>query len=274
MLESARYEQIFLFDAIPTLYARLPDKAGCPPDHWRYIVQQDERMKTGAVDIRYADSHSLWDNLIGDVLKEGTRPKSKPEKKLVKGKHKEIYRFRAAFKNRPSIWRDIEIQGEQTLGELDEELRTSFNHDTSDHLSGFWKLVSRGGGKQKRYREVDLGDINPFEGGEAAGVTIASLGLQINDGLKYVYDFGDWIEHTLTLNAVSDPQPGVEYPREIARNKPVHKYCANCIEKGKQTVATWICFTCSQEQGQEVVLCEDCMGLEQHEEHYSEEIVY
>ena len=274
MLESARYEYVFLFDAIPTLYARLPDKDGCPPDHWRYILQQDKRMKTDGSDIRYAESHTVWDDLIGKMLQEETRPKPKPEKMLAKVVHKEIYHFRAAFKYRPSTWRDIEIQGEQTLGDLDRELRMSFNHDTSDHLSGFWKLVARGGEKQKRYREVVIGNINPFEGGEAAGVTVANLGLQVEDRLKYVYDFGDWIEHTLTLNAVGDPQPGVKYPREVARNKPRHKYCMNCKEQGKQTVAAWICITCSEEQGQEVVLCEECMELEQHEEHYSEELVY
>lgn len=231
-------------------------------------------MKTDGSYIRYAESHTVWDDLIGKMLQEETRPKSKPEKKLAKVAHKEIYRFRAAFKYRPSTWRDIEIQGEQTLGDLDRELRMSFNHDTSDHLSGFWKLVARGGEKQNRYREVDIGNINPFEGGEAAGVTVASLGLQVKDRLKYVYDFGDWIEHTLTLNAISDPQPGMRYPREAARNKPRHKYCVNCKEQGKQMLSTWFCITCSEEQGQEVVLCEECMGLEQHEEHYSEELVY
>jgi hypothetical protein len=274
LLESARYEYVFLFDAIPTLYAGLPGKDGCPPDHWRYIIQQDERMKTDGSEIRYAESHTVWDDLIGKLMQEETRPKSKPEKKLAKGTHKEVYCFRAAFKYRPSTWRDIEIQGEQTLGDLDGELRGAFNHDTYDHLSGFWKLVARGEGKQKSYREVDIGDINPFEGGEAAGVTVASLGLQVEDRLKYVYDFGDWIEHTLTLTTVSDPQPGVKYPREAARNKPRNKHCVNCKEQGKQTVATWICNTCSEEQGQEVLLCEDCMRSEQHEDHNTEELVY
>jgi hypothetical protein len=274
MLESARHEYVFLFDAIPTLYARLPDKAGCPPDHWRYILQQDERMKTDGSDIRYAESHTLWDDLVVRMAQEETRPKSKPEKKPAKVVDKQVYRFRAAFKFRTSIWRDIEIQGKQTLADLDRVLRMSFNHDTSDHLSGFWKLISRGSGKQKRYREVDICHINPFERGEAAGVTVASLGLQIEDRLKYVYDFGDWIEHTLSVNAVSDPEPGVKYPREVARNKPNHQYCMNCKGQGKQTVAAWICITCSEEQDQNVVLCEECMGLDEHEDHYSEELVY
>jgi len=274
MLENARYEYIFLFVAIPTLYARLPDKAGCPPDHWRYILREDKRMKTNGSDIRYAESHTLWDDLIVNWLQNQTPTKSKPEKKLVREAHKEVYRFRAAFKHRPSTWREIEIQGEQTLGDLDRKLRISFNHDTTDHLSGFWKLVARGSGKQNRYREVNIGNINPFGGGGAAGVTVASLGLKVEDRLKYVYDFGDWIEHTLTLSGVSDPQMGGKYPREVARNRPKYKYCGNCKEHGKQTVATWICITCSEEQGKDVVMCEDCMRLEQHEEHYIEELVY
>lgn len=231
-------------------------------------------MKTAGYDIRYADHRTLWDDLIGNTFQKEISPKAKPEKKIATRPHKEVYCFRAAFKYRTSTWRDIEIQGEQTLGDLDRELRTAFNHDTFDHLSGFWKLVARGSGKQVRYREVAIGDINPFMGGEAAGVTVASLGLQVKDKLKYVYDFGDWIEHTLTLSAISDPQPDVEYPREAARNKPKRTYCTRCKEQGRQTVATWICFTCSEELGKEVVLCEDCMGLGEHEGHYREELVY
>jgi len=36
-----------------------------------------------------------------------------------------------------------------------------------------------------------------------------------SDPLKYVFDFGDWIEHTLTLVAIHPAEQGVEYPREV-----------------------------------------------------------
>ena len=32
----------------------------------------------------------------------------------------------------------------------------------SDHMGGFWKLIPRGKSK-KKFREVEIGDINPLE---------------------------------------------------------------------------------------------------------------
>jgi hypothetical protein len=114
--------------------------------------------------------------------------------------------------------------------------------------------------------------VNPFEEGEGSDTPIAALKLQVGDQLKYVYDFGDWIEHTLELQAIGDPQKGVRYPREIGRNKPKYVYCDDCEQKGKQTIATWICYTCSNEEQEDVVLCEACM--EEHEDHYVVELLY
>jgi hypothetical protein len=44
-----------------------------------------------------------------------------------------------------------------------------------------------------------LGNVDPLGEGSGAQIRIAGLGLQIGDRLKYVYDFGDWIEHKITL---------------------------------------------------------------------------
>jgi hypothetical protein len=184
----------------------------------------------------------------------------------------QVFRLRAQLKDKPSIWREVEIQGKQTLGDLDRVLRIAFQHDTSDHLSGFWKKVARSGGPRKRYREVDLGTVNPFEGGEGSDTTVASLRLQVGDQLRYVYDFGDWIEHTLELQSIGSAGKGVRYPREVARNKPKNEYCVECQKEGKQTTATWICYTCSNEEQRDIVLCKKCLG--EHEDHYVDELLY
>lgn len=69
---------------------------------------------------------------------------------------RQVYRFKAALRHRPGLWRRIEIQGGQSLADFDAILRKAFNHDTLDHLSGFWKLPRQGTGQ--RFLEVELGE--------------------------------------------------------------------------------------------------------------------
>lgn len=105
-----------------------------------------------------------------------------------------MYRFRGALAHRQNLWRTIEIQGKQSLADLDRALRGAFGHDNWDHLGGFWKLVPRGaqarsGGKQSaarrsRYRDVELGDVDPEGGGTGARVKVAELGLAVGTNLS------------------------------------------------------------------------------------------
>jgi hypothetical protein len=177
-----------------------------------------------------------------------------------------------ALKYSPKIWREVEIQGKQTLAELSNVLVNAFNHEW-DHLGGFWKLIPRNASTGKvRYREVELGTVNPFEESDGAKVKVAGIGLSEGDKLKFVFDFGDWIEHTLTLELITPSQSSMEYPREVARNKPKYLNCVKCKQKGKQSVAQWICITCSNKYQKDMVYCEKCS--ERHEDHYMEEILY
>jgi hypothetical protein len=194
-----------------------------------------------------------------------------PEISFSADEAKHVYRFKAALKHRPGLWRTIEIQGKQTLGDFDRVLRDAFDHDWSDHLSGFWKLVRRG--QSKRFREIDLGDVDPLGGGSGAGLHIAGLGLQPGDECKYVYDFGDWIEHRLELEAIAEPEPRTRYPRIVARNKPRYQECESCRERGRKTRATYMCLSCSEDKQREVLICARC-ERQFHEDHYTDKILY
>ena len=178
----------------------------------------------------------------------------------------QVYRFKAALKHRKGLWRRIEIRGDQTLGEFDEIMREAFNHDPVDHLSEFYL------GTDREWRSRGLGSHNPFEEGEGDDILIGDLGLAAGDRLTYVYDFGDDIQHILTLEEITEPEEGVGYPRIVARNRPRYRYCVSCEERGKRTVATWICIHCSTTEERQVVLCEDC--LDEHEDHYVDELLY
>jgi hypothetical protein len=278
LLESAKYEQIFTHEAVPTAYARLPEKGGYPPDHWVAVVAADERLDTDGWQIRYRDSRPT----IFDLL-EAEAPLA-AKKRSFRDQGAQVYRFKAALAFRVGLWRTVEIQGKHTLADLDRALRLAFNHDVLDHLGGFWKLVPRGAqarlrdptrstAKRTRFREVALGDVNPFGESDGADVKIASVELAVGDQLKYVYDFGDWIEHRLILEAITPPEPRVKYPREVARNKPRYAPCVECQAKSRQSVARWICLECSNHQGEAVRLCDAC-ARKRHEEHYIQEILY
>ncbi|MEJ2557134.1 MAG: hypothetical protein P8186_13075 [Anaerolineae bacterium] len=265
MLESARNEQIYAQQAIPAAYARLSDPRGYPGDHWFDVLEQDPRMKWDGFAIRYSESRTFFDRMLSP------EDETRPEMSYTPAQANQVYRFKAALWHRAGLWRRIETQGKQTLADFDHILRRAFEHDMSDHLGGFWKRVRRGTGK--RFREVDLGDIDPFGGGSGADSHVAGLGLNPGDELKYVYDFGDWIEHRISLEKVVEPEAKAKYPRIVGQNKPRYRYCQSCQAKGRQTVASWICIECSNEQQEEVLVCRDCL-LDEHEDHYAEEILY
>ena len=270
MLESARDEDIYAHIAVPTVYAKMPDKHGYPADHWGSIVANDPRMTTDGWRIHYSDSgFSPLERMFADATGQSL---IMPGESFTKEEGLQIFRLRAQLVPKPSIWREVEVQGKQTLEDLDYILRDAFQHDASDHLSGFWKRVARKGGQSKRYREVDVGTVNPFEYAEGSDTAIAGLKLQVGDQLKYVYDFGDWIEHTLELRSIGGAEKGIRYPREVARNKPKYEYCVECHKKGEQTVAAWICYSCSNEEQCDIVLCEKCLIT--HEDHYVDELLY
>jgi hypothetical protein len=264
-LEGASSQSIFGREAVAKAYARMADPHGYPGDHWTTVVERDHRMKLFDYEIRYPESFASIESLMG---RERAKPKTLP---FSGAQGRQIYCFKAALKYRPGLWRRIEIQGGQTLEDLDGVLRDEFKHDFSDHLSGFWRKVRRG--NTKRFREVELGTIEPFGGGNGAETRIAGLNLAVGDELKYVYDFGDWIEHKITLEAITEPQADVMYPRVVGQNKPQYQDCEHCAAQGRQTRATWVCHHCSEEQGRMVVCCKDCL-IAEHEDHYVDEIIY
>jgi hypothetical protein len=264
-LENASSQSIFGREAVAKAYARMADPPGYPGDHWTTVVERDHRMKLFDYEIRYPESFAPIESLMG---RERAKPKALP---FSGAQSQQVYCFKASLSYRPGLWRRIEIRGGQTLEDLDGILRGEFKHDFSDHLSGFWRKVRRG--DTRRFREVEIGTIEPFGGGDGAEKRIAGLGLAAGDELKYVYDFGDWIEHKIALEAITEPQADAKYPRVVGQNKPQYQDCERCAAQGRQTRATWVCHHCSAEQGRMVVCCEDCLSPE-HEDHYVDEIVY
>jgi len=176
-----------------------------------------------------------------------------------------VYRFKVVLKHRRRLWRRIEIKGTQTLGDLDRIIREAFKHDAYDHLSEFYR--------GRVWRSEGLGEINPFEGGGGAKRRIDGLGLSKGDKMEYVYDFGDDIQHIVSLERIEELDETGDYPRVVSQNKSRYMYCEVCERHGKNVIATWICIDCSNEEGRDVLLCDGCV-TKGHDDHYATEMLY
>jgi len=128
-----------------------------------------------------------------------------------------VYRF-SARANYTKRVRAVEILGKNTLGDFDALMRAAFNLDASDHLSQFTRIIRRGKGKYPH--ETPYGELNPFEQTPARKVRLAGLGLEVGAELEYVYDFGDWLDHTLILESIGEPDRSAKYPRVVEAGKP------------------------------------------------------
>jgi hypothetical protein len=243
----------------------MSDPRGYPGDHWVELLARNKRMNWDGFQIRYTEDRTPIQIIMGSDEWKPT------EARFTPAQGQQVYRFRAALAHQPKLWRRIEIRGTQSLADFDDILRRAFNHDRADHLGGFWRRVRRGTGR--KFREVHLGDVDPFGGGEGAGLRVAGLGLGLGDELKYVYDFGDWIEHRITLEETAAPAKDFTYPRVVAKNKPEYSYCEHCEAEGRQTIATWACSECSAREGRDVLVCKDCLRTH-HVDHYADEILY
>lgn len=272
-LESAQDEQIMIHEALLTAFAQLsPTQRAYPGDPWTHVIRLDERMRHDGFHITYAENRSPFELMLEDL--QDSPPSSAPSP-LSPKQEGAIYRFKIHPTRNKKLWRRIEILGGQTLRDLNEFLVGEFKHDW-DHMGGFWRLVPRGAGK--RVREVELARISPFadDEDEGADLHLAELDLEAGSQLRWVFDFGDWHQYDLLIEAVEDASPAVaatDFPRVVAQNKPQYRYCTTCQTEGRQSIATYVCHDCSYNRDQTVALCSAC--LRQHDEdHYTEEIVY
>lgn len=210
VLQETTDERLYTSQGIATAYARLPSARDYPGDHWHQVLDTDPRMRNDGLMIVPADYKSWFDLALGE-------PETVEEQPFTQEQAQKVYRFSARAKRtqRACI---IEILGKHTLGDFDAVMRRAFRLDSFDHLSEFTRVISRG--KGKRPHRTEYGELNPFEPTPARQVHLAGLGLDVGAELEYVYDFGDWLEHTLILESIGDSDPAAKYPRVLPAHQP------------------------------------------------------
>ncbi len=98
MLEDARHEQLYGFQAIPTAYVHLSDPRGYPGDHWTEVIDRDPRMKWDGFAIRYSEFRSPFESMLLDIYGE---EETLLEEEYTPAQARQVYRFKAAFRYRP-----------------------------------------------------------------------------------------------------------------------------------------------------------------------------
>jgi hypothetical protein len=204
LLEETRDERLLVSDGLRTAYARLASARDYAGDHWTTVIEQDGRMRWEEFEIVHAESENM--SLL-DIL-EPPEEEAVEEKPFTARQGQQVYRFRVSRGKKEFL---LEVQGTNTLGDLDAAMREAFDLDTYDHLSEFTLVTPRGKGKQPRRKP--FGALDPLGEYAAHTVRVAGLGLEPGAQLEYVYDLGDYIEHALALEAVGEPEAKAKYPR-------------------------------------------------------------
>ncbi|NJR51681.1 MAG: plasmid pRiA4b ORF-3 family protein [Leptolyngbyaceae cyanobacterium CSU_1_3] len=122
-------------------------------------------------------------------------------------------------KRNPQVIRTIEIRGDQTLADLHEIIFNAFDRE-EEHM---YEFQLRGNGPNDpdadRYglaMTLD-DDFGSSIAGDVAKTAIGSLNLAVEEPFGYWFDFGDDWWHQVSVVAITEPQPKVNYPRITQR---------------------------------------------------------
>jgi len=125
-----------------------------------------------------------------------------------------LYTFKIALKDEPSIWRTIEMKGNQTLDKLHQAIFSAFDR-FDPHLYSFFL------GKDIRDTSQEytlLDEAKWSEAKSAVSARVDNLMLRKGQKFSYLFDFGDEWWHTINVVSIKDDTPKGRFPRIIERH--------------------------------------------------------
>jgi len=144
---------------------------------------------------------------LGDeVEEEETWPEPLP---LPVGAEQQGYRPRVGLRWKPTVWREVEIRGDQTLHDLHRVIQHAFGWE-DDHLYAFYLSGKRNDALTEVGASTSFGASEPPVASEVA---LAHLELKRGQKLLYLFDFGDNLEHDIQYLGPFEPESTATYPR-------------------------------------------------------------
>jgi hypothetical protein len=198
--------------ALEQFFAHVPEAAEATiatQKHAGQTVEVADGDRTVAITVTYPPPADVWPEQYSRIGEPAIEPMEPPS---ASGPTT-LYRFQVRFDDAdPPIWRRMELRGDQTLHDLHEGIQEAFAWD-DDHLYAFF--LSR-----KAWDESTEYSSPSAESGEnAASHRLEHLPLKPKQKFLYIFDFGDELRHTITLEAVvpGGVEQGAEYPRMTER---------------------------------------------------------
>jgi hypothetical protein len=115
-----------------------------------------------------------------------------------------VHRLKVTLRgSKPPIWRRLEVASDTSLTRLHVILQEAFGWH-NQHMWGFETPAASYGVPDRELGHRD-----------AARTTLKRIAPRVGDPLAYVYDFGDYWDHIIAVEDVSEAEPGVAYPRCI-----------------------------------------------------------
>lgn len=169
-----------------------------PDDPLRYQAHIGTDRAKRTVDVRFPPAGEAWDEETDEPLAPASPTGATA-----------LYRFQVTVARRKSVWRRIELRGDQTLHDLHRTLQFAFDLG-DDHLYAFY-LSGKAWDTLSEYASP-LSDSR-----SAARYRLERLPLAIGQRFLYIYDFGDDIRFQITLEAIipSGIEAAERYPRII-----------------------------------------------------------
>ncbi len=180
----------------------------------------DKATEYAARAVRLDPTNAMAQDVLKRVLNFGKRFKPRggrtskaPTRPSAYSDTHFIHRFKVSLRDRPDIWRIIDIKGNQMLSSLHKAIFKAFNRFEEHQYSFF--LSNKPFDRESEYTSPGIGTDGT--GKLATRIRIDSVELYGGPKFLYLFDYGDEWWHEVELISVTERVTRANYPRVVKK---------------------------------------------------------
>jgi hypothetical protein len=122
--------------------------------------------------------------------------------------------IRASLK--PRVYRDIEIEGRESLYVLAAAIVRAFNFGFDDHMFGFFSQTAGNFWQSPVRYELDADTVDDTDPSSVERMTVGDAFRQIRHKMLFVFDYGDEWRFVVEFTGFGHMVSGTQYPKVVA----------------------------------------------------------